>query len=150
MNRNVVFLLLLIFLLSGVNTDTPENTVTLSLERPEYVLSQTEMSIYELITPEVNATYAQSLAYSLFDIRDTLAEESEGIYFVNLGNRSFEINTKDGSMWYADYDLLWNISLGIEIPTPDACKRDADAWLTEKGILPTSASFASIGSTNAT
>ena len=150
MNRNVVFLLLLIFLLSGVNTDTPENTVTLSLERPEYVLSQTEMSIYELITPEVNASYAQSLAYSLFDIRDTLAEESEGIYFVNLGNRSFEINTKDGSMWYADYDLLWNISLGIEVPTAAACKRDADAWLTEKGILPTAASFSSIGSTNAT
>ena len=98
MNRNVVFVVLLIFVLSGISTEVPDNDVTIRFESPNYVLSQTEMPIYELITPEVNATYAQSLANSLFDIRDALAEESEGIHFVNLGNKSFEINSKDGSM----------------------------------------------------
>jgi len=150
MNRNVVFLLLLIFLLSGISTDTPETNVTISFERPDYVLSQTEMPIYELITPEVNQSYAQSLAYSLFDIRDTVAEENEGIFFVNLGSRSFEIDRRDGSMWYADYSKIWNVSLGIEVPTPASCRSTADAWLREKGILPSAASFASIGTTNAT
>ncbi|MHA1137888.1 MAG: DUF6345 domain-containing protein [Candidatus Thorarchaeota archaeon] len=150
MNRNVVLLVLLIFMLSGISTEVPDNDVTIRFESPNYVLSQTEMPIYELITPEVNQSYAQSMAYSLFDIRDTLAEENEGIYFVNLGDRSFEIDEKDGSMWYADYSKLWNVSLGIEIPTPAACQRDADDWLVEKGILPDEASFASIGTTNAT
>jgi len=145
-----VFLLLLIFLLSGMQTDTSENNVTISFERPDYVLSQTEMPIYELITPAVNQSYVQDMARSLFVLSDTVAEESEGVFYVNRGNESFEMDTKDGSMWYADYSKLWNVSLGIEVPTAAACKRDADYWLSEKGILPTAASYVNTGSTNVT
>ncbi|TFG25939.1 hypothetical protein EU528_15175, partial [Candidatus Thorarchaeota archaeon] len=69
MNRNVVFVLLLIFVLSGISIDVPDNTVTTSFEIPDYVLSQTEMPIYEMMPPEVNLTYAEDLAFSLFGIR---------------------------------------------------------------------------------
>lgn len=150
MNRNIVFLVLLIFVLSGISADAPDTKVTISFERPDYVLSETEMPIYEVITPAVNATYTESMAYSLFNIRDTLAEEKDGIFFVNSGNKSFEINTKDGSMWYGNYDLLWNIALGNEIPSPAICNRSVYDWLIVKGILPENAKFASIGTTNAT
>ena len=150
MNRTVVFVVLLIFVLSGISTDVPDNDVTIRIEKPEYVLSQTEMPIYELITPEVNATYANSLAYSLFDIADIVAEESDGIFFVNRGTESFEIDRRDGSMFYADYSKIWNISLGIEIPSPAVCQRTADNLLVENGLFPDEASFVSIGTTNAT
>jgi len=150
MNRNVVFLLLLIFMLSGIQTDSPNTNVAISVERPEYVLSQTELSIYELITPDVNDSYTESLVYSLFDIRDTPAEEREDAFFVNRGDESFEIDKRDGSMFYADYSKLWNISLGIELPTPAVAERYAYNWLTENGIFPEGASLANIGSTNVT
>ncbi|MBE0526095.1 MAG: hypothetical protein IH631_04080, partial [Candidatus Thorarchaeota archaeon] len=150
MNRNVVFVVLLIFVLSGISTDVPDTNVTISFERPQYVLSQTEMPIYELITPDVNATYAQSLAYSIFDIRDIVAEENESIFYVNRGTESFEIDKKDGSLWYADYSKLWNVSLGIVDYTAAFAKRDADLWLSEKGIFPSEASYVSTGLTNAT
>jgi len=150
MNRNVVFVVLFVFVLSGISTDAPDTKVAINFERPDYVLSETEMPIYELITPPVNATYTESMAYSLFNIRDTLAEEKDGIFFVNSGNKSFEIDAKDGSMWYGNYDLLWNIELGNDIPTPAICNRSAYDWLITKGILPENTKFASIGSTNAT
>jgi len=150
MNRNVVLLALIIFILAGIPTDVPDNNITIRVDSPNYVLSQTEMPIYELITPDVNQSYAQSLAYSLFDIRDIVAEESEGIFYVTRGSESFEIDKKDGSIWYADYSKLWNISLGAEIPTPAVCNRSVENWLSEKGLLRDEARFASIGSTNAT
>ncbi len=150
MNRSIAITLLLIFIISGTSTGSPESTITISYEQPEYVLSQTEMSIYELITPEVNASYVESMVYSLFNIRDTSAEEGENAFFVNKGSESFEINKNDGSMWYADYSKLWNISLGTDLPTPAICQRTAYDWLVENGILPEEASLVSIGSTNVT
>jgi hypothetical protein len=51
-------------------------------------------------------------------------------------------------MWYADYDKIWNVALGIEVPTPEYCQTTADAWLREKGILPDNAVLKDIGSTN--
>jgi len=150
MNRNVVFLLMLIFVLSGIQTDAPVTNVIISFESPQYALSETEVPIYELITPDVNQSYAQSLALSLFDIRDVVAEESGDVFYVNRGSESFEIDKRDGSMFYADYSKIWNISLGVEIPTPAVCQRTADDWLIENGIFPDAASLVSIGSTNAT
>ena len=150
MDRNLVFAILLIFILSGIQTESSNTNTTISFMNPEYVLSGTELPIYELITPDVNDSYAESLAYSLFDISDTVAEEGDDAFFVTRGSESFEIDKRDGSMWYADYNKLWNISLGIEIPSPAVCQRTADNWLTENGLLPEEASFVSIGSTNAT
>jgi len=116
----------------------------------KFVISQTEMlSIYELITPDVNQSYTQYLARTLFGLTDTQAEEAEGMFVVNSGNRTFEVDS-DGSYWYADYDKLWNVSLGSEVPTPAICKRDADAWLQLNGLLPANAVFANMGSTNVT
>ncbi|MGY5857723.1 MAG: DUF6345 domain-containing protein [Candidatus Thorarchaeota archaeon] len=150
LNRNVIFIVLFIFVLSGIPTDVPDTNVTISFEKPNYVLSQTEMPIYELITPDVNQSYVQDMARSLFVLSDTVAEENEGVFFVNRGTESFEMDTKDGSMWYADYSKIWNVSLGIEVPTAESCRTTADAWLREKGILPSAASFVSVGTTNAT
>jgi hypothetical protein len=116
----------------------------------KYVISQTQMPVYELITPEVNETRTEQLARSLTPIPEISAEESEGLWIVEYLNQSFEIDARDGSMWYADYDRLWNVALGIEVPSPSACRDTADSWLREKGLLPAEAEFANIGSTNVT
>ena len=145
-----MFAILLLFILSGIQTESPNTNMAISLQRPEYVLSETELSIYELITPDVDDSYAESLAYSLFDIRDTPAEEGEDSFFVTRGSESFEIDKRDGSMWYADYSKLWNISLGANLYTPAVCQRTANNWLTENEVFPEEARFVSVGSTNAT
>jgi hypothetical protein len=85
-------------------------------ENMNFVLSQTEMPIYKLVTPQVNESYVQSLASSLFGLHDLVAQESEGIYFVNWSNSYLEVDSTDGSIWFADYDRIWNISSGDELP----------------------------------
>ena len=115
-----------------------------------FVLSDTLMPIYELTTPAVNATYVQSLASSLFGIHDVLAEEVEGIYVVNWGNSYLEVDSMDGSIWFADYDRIWNISLGDEIPNATESRAIADAWLDENGLISANGAFANIGTANAT
>ena len=70
MNRNVVLLVMLIFLLSGISTESPDVTVTISHERPNYVLSQTDVPIYKLIPPEVTQTSVQEMGRALFDISE--------------------------------------------------------------------------------
>ncbi|MGQ4911566.1 MAG: DUF6345 domain-containing protein [Candidatus Thorarchaeota archaeon] len=150
MNRNALHLLLVILLLSALPVGPSESADTTNREPPAYVISQTEMPIYEMITPEINQSYTQDMARDLFGISDTLAEEYEGVFYMTRGTETFEIDSSDGSMWYADYSKLWNVSLGIEIPTAEAAKSNADTWLSEKGILPEEASFVSVGSTNVT
>jgi hypothetical protein len=150
LNRYLVFILLVILAISGIQAESPSASIAVSLDRSKYVLSQTELPIYELITPDVNKSYAESLAYSLFSIREISAEDRGDAFVVNRGSESFEIDKRDGSMWYADYSKLWNVSLGLEIPTPAVSQRQAHDWLIEKGILPDEARFASIGSTNVT
>ena len=139
------------FLLVVSATDeaaAPSNDVT--REPLDFVLSLTEMPIYEMIIPDVNLTYTEDLAFSLFGIRDTSAGEAEGIYVVNSGNKSFEIDSMDGSLWYADYDKLWNIALGVDGITPNECRIIADEWLAENGLFPANAAFTNIGNTTAT
>jgi len=132
-----------------VETEAPTVVVD-TFDPSKFVLSQTTMPIYELITPEVNLSYTQDLARSLFSMADVLPEELEDRFVVNSGNESFEVSTRDGSLWYADYDRLWNLAEGAELPSPAECADDAATWLTEKGILPEGAVLANIGSTNAT
>ncbi|MHA1389553.1 MAG: DUF6345 domain-containing protein [Candidatus Thorarchaeota archaeon] len=148
--RKDATLLLLLLLLVVSFTDasaTPEPIIT--REPLSFVLSQTEMPIYEMIIPDVNASYAQSLASSLFGISDVLAEEVEGIYVVNWGNSSLEVDSTDGSIWFANYDKLWNISLGVEGTTPGECRARADEWLGENELFPANAFFTNIGNTTA-
>ena len=114
----------------------------------KYVVSQTEMSIYKLITPVVNESYTEVMARSLTPIPEISAEETEYGFVVNYLNQTFEMDRRDGSIWYADYDKIWNIALGIEVPSPSSCHDTADAWLREKGMLPSNAVFAGMGSTN--
>ena len=115
-----------------------------------FVLSQTEMPIYELVTPEVNESYVQSLASSLFGIYDILPQEAEGIYFVNWSNSYLEVDSADGSIWFADYDRIWNVSLGDDKPNQTESQTIAEAWLDEKGLIPANAEFVGIGTTNMT
>jgi hypothetical protein len=108
------------------------------------------MPIYELITPEVSESNTEEMARSLFDISEIQAVEAEGVWVVSYLNETFEMDRRDGSIWYADYSKLWNVALGIEVPTPSSCQATADAWLREKGLLPANAVLANIGSTNVT
>ncbi len=125
----------------------PSNAVT--REPLDFVLSQTEMPIYEMTIPDVNASYAQSLASSLFGISDVLAEEVEGIYVVNWGNNFLEVDSTDGSIWFSNNDKLWNLSLSVEEITPGECRVLADEWLSENGLFPANAFHTNIGNTSA-
>lgn len=132
-----------------------ETGETISVERnivdtSKYVISQTEMPIYELVTPEVNKTYTEVMARSLTPIPEILANETEYGFVVNYLNQTFEIDSRDGSIWYADYDKLWNVALGIEVPSPSSCQTIAETWLVQKGLLPRNAILKNIGSTNVT
>lgn len=140
-------MLLLVFVSAPVETKAFV-MVQSNFDSSKYVISQTEMPIYELITPEVNATHTAEMARSLTPIPEISTEEMEYSFVVNYLNQTFEIDKRDGSMWYADYDKIWNVALGIEVPTPESCQTTADAWLREKGLLPDNAVLRNIGSTN--
>ena len=135
--RKDAILLFTLFLLVVSVSDQTVAPIDVATQEPlDFVLSQTEMPIYELVTPDVNLTYAEDLAFSLFGIRDPLAGDVEGLYVINSGNKSFELDSMDGSLWYADYAKLWNISLDIGETTPSECNVAADEWLAEKGLFP--------------
>ncbi len=150
MRRDALLLFLVFILVVSASDQAAAPTGTETYEPLNFVLSQTEMPIYELVTPEVNETFVQSLASSLFGIHDILAEETEGIYFVNWSNSYLEVDSTDGSIWFADYDRLWNISSGDELPNTTESQTIAETWLDEKGLVPANAEFAGIGTTNAT
>ncbi len=150
MNNRVVLLFMMFLLLASVCDEPAEPAAVGDVDFSRYVISQTEMPIYELIRPEVNESWAEALADSLTPIPEISAEEGEDRIVVRYLNMSFEIDRRDGTMWYADYEKLWNVALGIEVPSPSACQDAADAWLREKGMLPDNAVFVSVGSTNVT
>jgi hypothetical protein len=152
MKRDVILLIILLLFAFTMPVEIEVSTVVdkNAVDPSKYVLSQTLMPIYELITPEVNESHTEEMARSLFDIAEIQAEETETGFVVNYLNQTFEMDRRDGSMWYADYDKLWNVALGIEVPTPESCQTTADAWLREKGILPDNAILSDIGSTNVT
>ncbi|MGD9397427.1 MAG: DUF6345 domain-containing protein [Candidatus Thorarchaeota archaeon] len=149
--RREAILLFVLFLLVVSVSDRTDSPVDFANHEPmNFILSQTEMPVYELVTPVVNETYVQSLASSLFGIHDIMAQETEGIYYVNWSNSYLEVDSTDGSIWFADYDRLWNISSGDELPDATESQTIAEAWLDEKGLVPANAEFAGIGTTNMT
>ena len=143
-------MLLLCVVSTPVATETSIVADKNAFDSSRFVLTQTEMPIYELVTPEVNESYVESLASSLFGLHDLVAQETEGIYFVNWSNSYLEVDSTDGSIWYADYDRLWNISSGDELPSAGECQTIAEAWAAETGLVPANAGFAGLGTTNAT
>ncbi|MHA2359946.1 MAG: hypothetical protein ACXAB5_06710, partial [Candidatus Thorarchaeota archaeon] len=150
MKRDAILLMMMLLLVVSLSNETAAPTNIATIERPDYVLSQTTMPVYEIIPPEVNLTYAEDMAYALFGFRDSSATDTEESYIVRSGNKTFEMNKRDGSMWFADYDKLWNVAEGILDHTPSMCRDIADTWLDEKGILPPNYVFANYGSTNVT
>jgi hypothetical protein len=143
-----VFLIIVILLMISASGEAAVPVDNVVFKPSKFILSETEIPIYELITPVVNQTYTESLAYILFGFRDSLAEEVEGRYIVNSGNKSFEVDSRDGSIWYSDYNRIWNVALGADLPSPGTCHEIADSWLSNNGLLPDSAVFKNIGSTN--
>jgi hypothetical protein len=150
LRKDAILLYVLFLLVVSVSDQAAAPIDTATQEPLDFVLSQTEMPIYKMVTPEVNATYAQSLLSSLFNIYDVLPIEEEGRYIANFGNRSFEVDSSDGSLWYADYSKLWNISLDVEETTANECHIAADEWLAEKGLYPSNAVYVNVGNTSAT
>ncbi|TFG30090.1 hypothetical protein EU528_08710 [Candidatus Thorarchaeota archaeon] len=151
MRRDAILLFLMFLLVVSASDQVTAPADMATYEPMKFVLTQTEMPIYELVTPEVNETYVQSLASSLFGIHDVIAEETEGIYFVNWSNSYLEVDSTDGSIWFADYDRLWNISSGDELPNATESQTIAEAWLDENGLVPANGEFAGIiGTTNVT
>ncbi|MCK5264150.1 MAG: hypothetical protein KAR03_00960 [Candidatus Thorarchaeota archaeon] len=149
MRRDAILLIMILLLVVSATDEAAAPSDAVTREPLDFVLSQTEMPIYEMTIPTVNASYAQSLASSLFGISDVLAEEVEGIYVVNWGNNFLEVDSTDGSIWFANYDKLWNISLGVGATTPGECSVLADEWLAENGLFPANAFHTNIGNTSA-
>ena len=150
MKWNGLILFMMFLLVVSASDQAIAPTCVRNYEPMNFVLSQTDVPIYELITPEVNESYVQSLASSLFGLHDLVAQETEGIYFVNWSNSYLEVDSSDGSIWFADYDRIWNISYGDELPSESECQSIAETWLEEKGLVPANAEFVGIGTTNAT
>ena len=152
MKRDATLLILMLLLVVSVsdNATAVASEATSDFDPSKFVLSQTEMKIYELVTPEVNSSYVQVLARDLFGLADVAAEEVAGRFIVNSGNKSFEVDSRDGSLWYADYDRLWNVSLGTGLPSPGTSYEMAQSWLSDNSLLPANAVFVDIGSTNVT
>jgi hypothetical protein len=148
--RDATLLLLMLLLVVSVsdNAATVASETTNDFDPTKYVLSQTEMKIYELVTPEVNSSYTQDLARNVFGLADAVPEEIAGRFIVNSGNRSFEVDSRDGSLWYADYNRLWNVSLGAGLPSPGTSYEMAQSWLSSNNLLPGNAVFVDVGSTN--
>jgi len=147
MKDEVVFLLMLL-LLVGVSSSAAATPGVDAPGIPSYTLSATEMGVYSWITPAVNSSYASSMAIATSGMRGT-PELVNGMYVVTFGNRTFEMDTRDGSMRYSDYSILNNISLGIEIPTPESCRTIAEDFLLMHDLLPDGAVFSNVGSTEA-
>jgi hypothetical protein len=150
MKRDIVLLMVMVLFVVSIPDGITTQSSNMNPEPMNFVLSQSEMPIYELVTPAVNETYVQSLASSLFGIHDVVAQEAEGIYFVNWSNSYLEVDSTDGSIWFADYDRIWNVSLGDDKPNQTESQSIAEAWLEEKGLIPANAEFAGIGTTNMT
>jgi hypothetical protein len=150
LRRDAILLYVLFLLVVSVSDQAAAPIDTMTQDSLDFVLSQTEMPIYKMVTPEVNESYTQSLLSSLFGIPDLLPIEDEGRYIANFGNRSFEVDSSDGSLWYADYSKLWNISLDVGETTAYECHIAADEWLAEKGLYPSNAVFVNVGNTSAT
>ncbi len=148
MKRDAVLLIMMILLVVSVSDEVVSPISIDVFDSSKFVLSQTEIPIFELTTPQVNLSYTQDLARNLFGLADVLPEEEEGRYIVNSGNRSFEVDSRDGSIWYGDYDKLWNVALGNDLPSPGTCGEIAWSWLDDNGLLPDNAALANIGSTN--
>lgn len=147
MKNEVIFLLVLLLLVSVPSgSTTPQRTATPTL--PAYTLSDIEMGVYQWITPAVNSSYASSMAQAIAGLRGT-PTISEGIYNVTFGNRTFLMDTRDGSMRYMDYRKLLNVSLGIEIPSSGTCREIAESFLDDIGILPENAIFSEVIDTTA-
>ncbi|MHA2353470.1 MAG: hypothetical protein ACXABX_10160, partial [Candidatus Thorarchaeota archaeon] len=106
MKRDAIVLIMLLLCAVSMPSETEAPIVMEGNvgDTSKYVISQTEMPIYELITPEVNATYAEAMASFLTPITKISAEETEFSFVVAHQNQTFEIDRHDGSMWYADYD----------------------------------------------
>lgn len=127
MNRNILLFRLLILIFASVTDERAAPIKTIKgVDHSKYVISQTEMPIYELVVPEVNESRTGQLARSLTPIPEISAEEADGRFVVSYLNQTFEMDRRDGSMWYADYDKLRNVALGIEVPSPSSCRRTAD------------------------
>ncbi|TFG28323.1 hypothetical protein EU527_17460 [Candidatus Thorarchaeota archaeon] len=150
MKQNILLILMMIILINSNSEATALSLTSATFEPSKFVLSETELAIYELVTPVVNETYVQNLASSLFGIHDLIAVEEEGVYFVNWSNIYLEVDSSDGSIWYADYDRLWNISSGDNLPYASESQAIVDAWVAETGLIPANAFFAGLGTTNAT
>jgi hypothetical protein len=110
---------------------------------------QTTMPVYRMITSEINESVVASRASIFFESVGEV-EQYDGIYLVRSGNATFEMDSRDGSMRFANYSRLWNLSLGVNVPAPENCKTVADTFLTDNGLLPEGAYFLSTGAGNVT
>lgn len=147
--RNVktkdAILLIMLFVLLISSADVYDAKAAEYHTLPSYRLSAETANVYRLITPEVNQSTANSAAQSLFSLRTTEPLDYEGLYFVNSGNKTFEMDTRDGSMFYADYSRYFNPAIPAIDLSPAACKDVADAFLMGHDLLPEGAFYAGTG-----
>jgi len=141
--KGILFLMLLILVSSSpVNINK-----TIMHHSMDYVLSDIQMSVYRWVTPDVNLSYATTLASSIGI--EVTPELVNGAYVASIDNRTVEIDTRDGGIRYADFSKLHNISLGVGNLDSASARTYAETYLIERGLLPEGYNYSGVSTSNA-
>jgi hypothetical protein len=106
------------------------------------------MGIYSYVTPAVDQEYVSSKAITIMGMESN-PELHDGMYIVSEENRTFEVDTRDGSIHYVDHSKLYNVTGGNTLPSPEVCRTIADLFLNERDLLPSSFNYSSTSTFNA-
>lgn len=146
--KSLTALTLILSIATTIALGAPTGNAAIVERSKGYTLTADEMGVYQLITPEVNDSIVSSRGL-LFGMRGTV-QENGSRFILSSGNRTFEMDSRDGSMWYADYARLWNVSTGTSLPSLAECKRVSDDFLVGADLLPASVQYVNTGGATAT
>jgi hypothetical protein len=103
--------------------------------------SAEKLPVFKLAEPHADAEQARALLARMTPqtdkaSNDVKAVERAGAVGFRAGNTSVEIETASGGIFAANLDQLWNPRLAPRLPSRQAAREQADAFLSENGLLP--------------
>jgi hypothetical protein len=150
--KQLIFLTLLvcslIFASSEVNSYSMEIVNVKNISN-DYVTEQTFLNIHETIQKTVNTSIVTEVAEDIFSLKNNPVD-LQGDFYVIEGNQTLEMDSASGSIFYADYSKLYNVSYDADLPTPSECQSIVEGLLETKRDLFYNYVFQGFGSTNLT
>ena len=110
--------------------------------------TEAEATIYQTLPVILNSTFVEQLADDILGFTGTTTQ-TEDLISITDGNKTFEMYKTCGSIWYADYTKLWNISYDPTLPNLATCKSIADAFIAQTPYCDVP-QFSYFGSSNVT